>query len=88
MMSVLAPAVGWLIPGAGHMIQKRWIRGLLLFVSVMSLNLTNSMSNSRAALLLNWIPLAGVLYLSESVGTTTEASSVKVPIPGKTSRLC
>jgi hypothetical protein len=37
MMSVLAPAVGWLIPGAGHMIQKRWIRGLLLFVSVMSL---------------------------------------------------
>ncbi|HEY3973428.1 MAG TPA: DUF6677 family protein [Candidatus Sulfotelmatobacter sp.] len=37
MMSVLAPAVGWLIPGAGHMIQKRWIRGLLLFVSVAAL---------------------------------------------------
>ncbi len=36
-MSVLAPAVGWLVPGAGHMIQKRWIRGLLLFVSIMSL---------------------------------------------------
>ena len=36
-MSVLAPAVGWLIPGAGHMIQKRWIRGLLLFVSIMTL---------------------------------------------------
>jgi hypothetical protein len=34
LMSVLAPAVGWLIPGAGHMIQKRWIRGGLLFVSV------------------------------------------------------
>ena len=33
-MAVLAPAVGWLIPGAGHMIQKRWIRGLLLFVSI------------------------------------------------------
>ena len=30
MMSVLAPAVGWLIPGAGHIIQKRYIRGLLL----------------------------------------------------------
>jgi hypothetical protein len=36
-MALLAPAVGWLIPGAGHMIQKRWIRGLLLFVSIMTL---------------------------------------------------
>lgn len=36
-MGVLAPAVGWLIPGAGHMIQKRWIRGLLLFVSIVTL---------------------------------------------------
>jgi hypothetical protein len=36
-MSVLAPAVGWLIPGAGHMIQKRWIRGLLLFISIVTL---------------------------------------------------
>src|SRR5215470_11572296 len=36
-MAVLAPAVGWLIPGAGHMIQKRWIRGALLFISIVSL---------------------------------------------------
>ena len=36
-MAVLAPAVGWLIPGAGHMIQKRWIRGTLLFVSIVAL---------------------------------------------------
>lgn len=34
MMSVLAPAIGWLIPGAGHLIQKRWIRGLLLMFSI------------------------------------------------------
>jgi len=33
-MSVLAPAVAWLIPGAGHLIQKRWIRGFLLMASV------------------------------------------------------
>lgn len=26
--------VGWLVPGAGHMLQKRWIRGGLLFVSI------------------------------------------------------
>src|ERR1700687_1165084 len=37
MMAVVAPAVGWLIPGAGHMIQKRWIRGALLFVSIVTL---------------------------------------------------
>jgi hypothetical protein len=34
MMPVIAPAVGWLIPGAGHIIQKRWIRGVLLLVSI------------------------------------------------------
>jgi len=34
MMPVIAPAVGWLIPGAGHIIQKRWIRGALLLVSI------------------------------------------------------
>ena len=33
-MSVVAPAVGWLIPGAGHLIQKCWIRGLLLMSSI------------------------------------------------------
>ncbi len=38
-MSVLAPAVGWLIPGAGHLIQKRWIRGLLLMASIVPMYL-------------------------------------------------
>jgi hypothetical protein len=33
-MAALAPVIGWLIPGAGHLIQKRWIRGLLLMGSV------------------------------------------------------
>ena len=36
-MAVLAPALGWLIPGGGHMMQKRWIRGGLLFVSIVTL---------------------------------------------------
>jgi len=36
-MTLLAPAVGWLIPGGGHMIQKRWIRGVLLFISIVTL---------------------------------------------------
>ena len=33
-MAILAPAVGWLIPGAGHLVQKRWIRGFLLMGSI------------------------------------------------------
>ena len=37
LMAMAAPAIGWLIPGAGHMIQKRWIRGGLLFVSIVTL---------------------------------------------------
>ena len=36
-MSVIAPAIGWLIPGAGHLIQKRWIRGILLMASVVTM---------------------------------------------------
>jgi hypothetical protein len=26
--------LGWLVPGAGHLLQRRWIRGGLLFVSI------------------------------------------------------
>src|ERR1700731_4050730 len=33
-MAIVAPAVGWLIPGAGHLIQRRWIRGLLILISI------------------------------------------------------
>ncbi|HXB21258.1 MAG TPA: DUF6677 family protein [Candidatus Solibacter sp.] len=33
-MAIVAPALGWLIPGAGHIIQGRWIRGLLLMISI------------------------------------------------------
>jgi len=34
MMQVLAPLAGWLIPGLGHFIQRRWVRGVLIFFSV------------------------------------------------------
>ncbi|HLJ29199.1 MAG TPA: DUF6677 family protein [Candidatus Angelobacter sp.] len=33
-MSVVAPMLGWVIPGAGHLIQKKWARGFLLMFSV------------------------------------------------------
>ena len=36
-LAVFAPAVGWLIPGAGHFMQKRWGRGALLLLSVLAM---------------------------------------------------
>jgi hypothetical protein len=47
MMAALAPAVGWLIPGAGHMIQKRWIRGVLLLISIATLFVLGLMMQGR-----------------------------------------
>ena len=36
-MAIIAPIAGWLVPGAGHLIQRRWIRGLLLLISVFAM---------------------------------------------------
>lgn len=36
-MSVVVPALAWLIPGAGHLIQKRYGRGLLLMASIFTM---------------------------------------------------
>ena len=36
-MAVVAPIVGWLIPGGGHIVLKRYGRGILLFVSVVAM---------------------------------------------------
>jgi hypothetical protein len=36
-MAVVAPIVGWLIPGGGHILLKRYGRGILLFVSVVAM---------------------------------------------------
>ena len=33
-MAIVAPLAGWLLPGLGHIIQDRWIRGLLLMLAV------------------------------------------------------
>ena len=33
-MAVMAPALGWLVPGLGHFVQKRWIRGCLLLACI------------------------------------------------------
>lgn len=33
-MAMIAPLAGWFLPGLGHFIQRRWIRGLLLMLSV------------------------------------------------------
>ena len=47
MMAILAPALGWLIPGAGHLIQRRWIRGVLLLLSITTLFLLGLAMDGR-----------------------------------------
>ena len=34
MMTIVAPLAGWLVPGLGHILLKRWVRGGLIFASV------------------------------------------------------
>lgn len=46
-MAVVAPIVGWLIPGAGHILLKRYVRGLLLFISVVAMFLIGLGMNGR-----------------------------------------
>jgi hypothetical protein len=36
-MAVVAPIVGWLIPGGGHILLKRYGRGILLLISVVAM---------------------------------------------------
>jgi hypothetical protein len=36
-MPAMALIAGWLIPGAGHLLQRKWIRGGLLMVSILSM---------------------------------------------------
>ncbi len=33
-IAIIAPLAGWLVPGLGHLIQRRWTRGLLLMLAV------------------------------------------------------
>jgi hypothetical protein len=46
-MAIVAPIVGWLIPGAGHLIQKRYVRGALLMISVVAMFLIGLGMNGR-----------------------------------------
>ena len=49
-MSVIAPAIAWLIPGAGHLIQRRWIRGLLLMASISTMFVLGLLMQGRVYL--------------------------------------
>jgi len=46
-IAIVAPIVGWLIPGAGHLMQKRYVRGILLMVSVVAMFLIGLGMNGR-----------------------------------------
>jgi len=47
LMAVMAPVLGWLIPGAGHMAQRRWIRGGLLLASILGMAILGLLLQGR-----------------------------------------
>ena len=36
-LPVMVLIAGWLVPGAGHFLLKKWIRGTLLFISIVAM---------------------------------------------------
>lgn len=46
-MAVVVPLVAWLVPGAGHLMQKRWGRGILLMLSVFSMFILGLLMQGR-----------------------------------------
>ncbi len=35
--SIVALVAGWLVPGLGHLMQKKWIRGILLMAAILTM---------------------------------------------------
>jgi TM2 domain-containing membrane protein YozV len=72
-LGYLALIAGWLIPGAGHLLLRRWVRGLLILASIISMFILGIMMQGKlygpsAADLLDMLGFlgdlgAGVLYL-------------------------
>ena len=54
-LPAFALLLGWLIPGAGHVLLGKWMRGLLLFVSILGMYLIG-------------LALAGKIYTPNSGG--------------------
>jgi hypothetical protein len=46
-IAIVAPIVGWLIPGAGHILLKRYVRGVLLLISIVAMFLVGLGLNGR-----------------------------------------
>jgi hypothetical protein len=46
-MAIVAPMVGWLVPGGGHFLQRKFIRGALLMTSVVALFTLGLMMEGR-----------------------------------------
>ncbi len=46
-MAVVAPLLGWFIPGAGHILLKRYTRGTLLMLSVLTMFLLGLAMSGR-----------------------------------------
>jgi hypothetical protein len=81
-MGVLAPIAGWIVPGAGHLLQRRWIRGAVLCACILAmfllgLAMEGKLYSANTGDLLDMLGFigdlgAGLLYVvSKSMGLGT-----------------
>lgn len=87
-ISSLPPALiliaGWLIPGAGHFLLKKWVRGALLFISILAMfsigvALKGKVYGPNTAELLDMLNFAGdlgngLLYVAARIFDLGQAS--------------
>jgi hypothetical protein len=45
--AIIAPLLGWVIPGAGHIYLKRYVRGILLLISIFAMFFIGLAMNGR-----------------------------------------
>jgi uncharacterized protein DUF6677 len=82
--SIVALIAGWLVPGAGHFLQKRWIRGSLLMISTLAMftlgiAMNGKVYDAHPADLLDMLGIigdigSGLLYIIAVVGNLGHAA--------------
>ena len=59
---------GWLVPGAGHLMQRKWIRGGLIMVSILSMFTIGLALPQRRSTLPNTGDLLDILNFAGDLG--------------------
>ena len=80
-LPALVLLVAWLVPGAGHLLLGKWVRGLLLFASILGMYLiglgATSMVNTLSDYGTKFLIVGGLLNLISAVDAHSLANGRK-----------